>query len=354
MRAEQPSFSSGFENSQITPLTGLRGIAASLVVAYHFHANEPSAIQPFLRKAGFLGIATFFALSGYILAYLYFVQFTSNLSSKTYYNFLVKRIARIYPLHLMMLILMLLLYPRFINPANSNIQQLLGNLTLTHAWGLAPFSFVEASWTISIEMLFYLMLPLLILILNPQRAFVSLLVLVPLYVCINARVIPIAPLCEPYADHRIFTYGSFFIFGVGIWFSTQIKSCILKATDNSIMFVVCCILIVWSTYQDSDLWVYLVSALCIPVIIRSAHISKAGSVLLGFPPFVWLGLISYSIYMLHQFIQRLVRQVCHGTPSDPVYEWASVYCLILVCSVLCYYLVELPTRAMIRKRAVMP
>lgn len=319
----------------MTSLTGLRGIAASLVVAYHFHASEPSVIQPFLKKAGFLGIATFFALSGYILTHLYFVEFTSNLSLKTYYNFLVKRIARIYPLHLVMLILMLLLYPKFINPANSNAQQLLGNLTLTHAWGFAPFSFVEASWTISIEMLFYLMLPLLILILSPQKAFVSLLVLVPLYVCITARVIPILPPFERYADHRIFTYGSFFIFGVGIWFSTQI-SLFAKATDNSIVFVVCCIAMVWSTYQEADLWVYLVSALCIPVVIRSAHTSKAGSILLGFPPFVWLGFISYSLYMLHQLIQVLVRQVNQGSSLNAFYEWASIYFLILMTSTLSF------------------
>ena len=263
MGSETTSADHHFGSSPITPLTGLRGVAASLVVAYHFHANDQNAIQPFLKKAGFLGIALFFALSGYILTHLYFSDFNSCISAKKYYNFLVKRIARIYPLHIMLLTLVLILYPRFINPDLSKIKQLFGNLTLTHAWGLSPFSFVEASWTISVEFLFYLVLPFLILMLNPKRAMIVLLIMIPLYAFILARVIPIPLGMEPYVNHRVFTYGSFFVFGVAIWHTAQMPY-IAKAIDKNIVFIGGCILVAVTTFCPSDLAVYLVSAISIP------------------------------------------------------------------------------------------
>jgi peptidoglycan/LPS O-acetylase OafA/YrhL len=87
-------------------LDGLRGLAAAAVVVSHFHLLFPAGA---LARSGKLelgdpAVGLFFALSGFLMAYLYNRrQFTL----KSAYFYLVHRFARIYPAYLVAIILVI-------------------------------------------------------------------------------------------------------------------------------------------------------------------------------------------------------------------------------------------------------
>jgi peptidoglycan/LPS O-acetylase OafA/YrhL len=133
----------------IPALTGLRGVAALWVVAYHLReasANGGTGLFDFgpadaLIAHGYLGVDLFFVLSGFIIRHVYGCWFAEQVRPQDCVRFLRYRIARLYPVHIVTLVLMLVLYgaARAVgtHPHNLNsysIFSLLNNLTLTHAW----------------------------------------------------------------------------------------------------------------------------------------------------------------------------------------------------------------------------
>ncbi len=143
-------------------LTALRFFAALLVLGYHFSLNGAAVtpqnpIGPFLTHA-FLGVPLFFVLSGFVLAY-------SHPVVRDWRQFYVARIARIYPLALFALILVL---PFAIGIARSLHQPALlfclpVDALLLQSW-IPPIALYgnPPAWTLSVEVFFYLMFPVLL------------------------------------------------------------------------------------------------------------------------------------------------------------------------------------------------
>jgi peptidoglycan/LPS O-acetylase OafA/YrhL len=85
--------------SIIPALTGIRGIGAVWVMPYHlFPGNWP------IIGRGYRGVDLFFILSGFILTYVHWKDFDGGYSLSKYRRFLLLRLARIYPLHIIVLI----------------------------------------------------------------------------------------------------------------------------------------------------------------------------------------------------------------------------------------------------------
>ena len=85
--------------AEIRALTGLRGVAALLVALYHINPNwiAPTATGRFVGK-GYLWVDLFFVLSGFLLAMNYARLFAGGWSLRAWLDFLLHRVARIYPL----------------------------------------------------------------------------------------------------------------------------------------------------------------------------------------------------------------------------------------------------------------
>lgn len=160
------------QRATIAPLTGLRAFAALWVVSHHLRrpiltlVPDSEALERFLA-AGFLGVDLFALLSGFVISYNY-AEALRRPSARATLRYLRLRLARIYPLHLFTLGLMLLAYlalPRFgsaaIESANYGARDFLLNLLLIHGWGLnAGPSWNVPSWTVSAEWFCYLCFPL--------------------------------------------------------------------------------------------------------------------------------------------------------------------------------------------------
>lgn len=141
-------------------LTGLRGVAALMVVAHHYALlGLPShPLWPDLYRGMYLAVDLFFVLSGYVMALAYAHWFTPGRTSPLLYaEFMLRRLARLWPLHAAVTLTLLashylmgqwMAWPKLIAT----------NLLLVQAWGISQ-SLNPPSWSISTELAVYLLFP---------------------------------------------------------------------------------------------------------------------------------------------------------------------------------------------------
>lgn len=156
---------------ELTDLTACRALFALWVFAYHVNLQVGYArfLGPFAEiiHRGYLGVDGFFILSGFILAR---VDRETKLSPRGALRFWGKRLARIYPVHLAVILLLGALFvagtavgitPR--EPARFGTYALLCHLLLITSWGtLHHWAWNYPSWSISTEWAGYLAFPFLI------------------------------------------------------------------------------------------------------------------------------------------------------------------------------------------------
>jgi peptidoglycan/LPS O-acetylase OafA/YrhL len=143
-------------------LTGVRFFAAFYVVLSHslpwlamrFRIPWPAKI--FLSN-GYLAVAMFFLLSGFILAYTYDGQIAGSRNRARFWE---ARFARIYPVYLLSLVL------AYWFERGLHVKTQIAVLTMTQAWNPLSPETVGAwnypAWTLSVEAFFYLVFPSLL------------------------------------------------------------------------------------------------------------------------------------------------------------------------------------------------
>lgn len=162
-------------------LTSLRALAAFYVFVFHMYLagamNYMPRITGNILAQGALGVNVFFVLSGFLLTYSHLKDFTpGELPGLRYYKaFLIKRLARIYPVYLTGIALTLLVgivlqaLPTNLPPV------LLLDSMMINSWvpSLSMKWFGGGGWSVSTELFFYLIFPLLlpILLLVTKRVF---------------------------------------------------------------------------------------------------------------------------------------------------------------------------------------
>ncbi|MFM7062390.1 MAG: acyltransferase family protein [Actinomycetes bacterium] len=165
-------------NVFIRQLTGIRFIAAAWVLMYHLQGplDRIGLLLPVLAdvlRVGRLGVDLFFALSGFILTHTYLRRLGPQLRGRGTVDFWWLRLARIYPVHLVMLFIAgfaVVAQAKVTGEALDrdwlNPLDFAKNLLLIQEWGPEPqrgWNFV--AWSLSMEWLAYLIFPLLVLLL---------------------------------------------------------------------------------------------------------------------------------------------------------------------------------------------
>lgn len=140
---------------QLYRLTVLRFFAAVAVFGYHLWKDTDWLPKEWMFRYGFAAVGFFFILSGFVLTWAFGPSTTTGL-------FYVKRLARVYPSHLVMAVVALFM-PVLAFPVTS--AGVFANLGLVQAWFLdwsIAFSLNAVSWSLSCEAFFYLLSPWLI------------------------------------------------------------------------------------------------------------------------------------------------------------------------------------------------
>jgi len=159
--------------TELRALTSVRGIAAWLVVLYHIRggiAGLPAPAEALFAK-GYLAVDFFFLLSGFVIWLTWHDRLRDPAAIP---RFLHKRIARIWPLHAVMLAfalaLALLLRATGRDDPAFPFAQLPLHLALVQNWGLTDaLSWNDPAWSISCELAAYLVFPLLVLAVDWRR-----------------------------------------------------------------------------------------------------------------------------------------------------------------------------------------
>ena len=146
------------QTTRVKELDALRGLAALMVMWYHFTAFRPQAALGFTY--GLTGVDLFFVLSGFLIAGQLFATINRgrNISVKEFY---LKRFFRIIPAYAVVLALYFLV-PVF--KEWEALPPLWKFLTFTQNIGLdrKQFGTFSHAWSLCIEEQFYLVLPIII------------------------------------------------------------------------------------------------------------------------------------------------------------------------------------------------
>ena len=339
---------------QLLCLTGLRGIAAWWVVIYHIKEYLPDGSPGWLRAAcehGNLAVDLFFVLSGFIISYNYLPAF-SRFSFIEYMRFLGIRLARIYPLHLFMIILYLA-NPLAIALASSrggdvgryNFLYYFMSIFLVQNWGFADhLAWNIPAWSISTEWMAYLLFPLLAWIAKKNSANIFYTIIgvgIPLAllgIILNLMVetlgsdIPrnglVRCLCE-------FASGAFVY---RLWLAGG-KSKVIKGSACGLLAICTALFFVTGI---ADIWI--VPAIWACTIFLLATEPAAIERMFEHRLVEIIGLWSYSTYLVHYFVRDWVKFLL---VRDGLSNGAILFCYAsatLVASGLLYRFVELPGR----------
>lgn len=349
----------------INPLTSIRGAAALWVAYFHFAGIESSSADPywltFIRR-GFLGVDIFFILSGFIMSYCYAHVFTEDgVKRKMYLRFLGLRLARVYPLHLFLLLVYLLLTFEVFLPHHAFAQDygfqrmywetFVQSLFLVQSWYIHHYEFWnDAAWTISVEWFIYLLFPVAIVVCMrmPRLAVAGLVIPIYCLIALSGANDPslwgqlhlrmpcggILRGCAGYLTgillYRLYAERTFF------WLPW-------KMIGNL------CLMLIPVAVVTVDRVGFILPAFGV-LIYALAHPSNAEHILWNSRPMRFLGDISYSVYMIQFFVlAAFVHSNVHWT-------YITTLCCILFTIVLVifayitYRFIEKPCRRYIRKR----
>jgi peptidoglycan/LPS O-acetylase OafA/YrhL len=173
--------------SKYRALDAYRFLAAAMVAIGHLNEGFKLGLEtlsPIFSRFG-LFVDFFFILSGFVIA----LNYADRLNDRAQYgDFLWRRISRLWPLHLAVLVFFgaigLLGHftgYRFNYPETFALSGLPWNLLLLHAWGTVWHqSFNVASWSISAEFLVYILFPLMVWQVRRRPVVLNLLIVVGL------------------------------------------------------------------------------------------------------------------------------------------------------------------------------
>ena len=378
-------------NVFIRQLTGIRLVAAVWVLLYHSQGPLDAIgvlsipVLPDFIRVGRLGVDLFFALSGFILAHTYLSSLGERLKVDKSVKFLWLRLARIYPVHLVMLLVagfavfaQSIVTGEELDRSWLNPWDFIKNLLLIQEWGSDPqrgWNFV--AWSLSMEWLAYLIFPFMALVLWRMHKHL------PTWALCLFWIMSLTPLViyglgssDPYytenwgSTYRVLT--AFTAGAISYLIVDRLRDsdraaavCDVLAFVLPAIVVAGSVFLAWlpaavspitSTDPDAEPLPPLVHLTLVPVLIAWIGVlalSRRGMAnLLATKIMVFGGFISYSLYMTHLVWFGLWRagMKALGIESGPLYALSVVFLLGMsfVIAYVMWRLVEEPARIRMR------
>ena len=370
-----------------------RGVAALSVVLFHWqHFYTYNGIQPasfdrtkqplysiffMFYNAGGLSVDFFFLLSGFIFFFLYADKI--RLKKVNGMDFSLLRFSRLYPLHFITLLLVALLQyftvvhigVPFVYTYN-NVYHFLLNFFFIQSWGLeAGNSFNAPTWSVSVEVLLYLLFFLLCWYnLNKKHlrylAVLAGLIISGFYPPIGRGII------------AFFIGGILYYLYLNIiknnyvkqWFNilicTALGLFLLMICESKTSYSVHLVLLIAHYFNfihnDKTLTAIvnktdnqLVRYICFPVFLMcmALHETIKGPVM---KKLAFIGHISYSSYLLHFPLQIMLVNILFMLNKDQPHIFNSIFTLtsffltLIILSLISFYFFELPVQNYVRNK----
>lgn len=348
-------------------LDGLRALAALAVLVYH--------VAPNWMPGGFMGVDVFFVLSGFLITAM-LTRERRQSGKIRIRRFWLRRMRRLFPA-VALTVLVTVPIAALVNRdfLVGITRQVLGSLTFTYNWLNVIFSqsyfdranpqFLSNMWTLAVEQQFYLLWPLVLLVVfrlpNRHRWVVPALLAA-------ASVAEMATL-QALGGNLTRIYEGTDTHAFGLMLGAMLALLFPMALENTPHYLdhttvrirglaawlgIIGVFASFLTLHDTDSFTYpwgvfAVSLLTVGIIQTCmeevAGVSGPGQVLVEFlswKPLVWLGLRSYSLYLWHWPVYLLVMGLAPGWA-----QWLSLVVIgtvSIVCAHLSYTFVEQPMR----------
>jgi peptidoglycan/LPS O-acetylase OafA/YrhL len=352
---------------RIDALTSIRIFAAGAVFLLHVHAPEfvPAPLRVFMSN-GYFGVSLFFMLSGFVLAWTY-VDRMGSLSGRSLWNFFVARFARVYPLYLFALLVVMV--PAIFTTGYS--VEMLKHLFALQAWSgnlSTAFGYNAPGWSLSVEIFLYACFPFILIPLLKARRMVLLAVIAVSVMATFAIALwmmstgqAALPATDPASAHR-WLYRTpalrLFDFVIGMAAALLIRGSVTGpprwASVTAQLGGLAGILGLMfspSTNGTALSWdaAYQIPALLLIWGLATAPLSGIGGFLAA-RPLVVAGEASYAFYLLHLPLITIIAT----TSASRTLEWGVLttilFALILLTAIGAHIVIEKPAQRWLRSR----
>ncbi|MBJ7308744.1 acyltransferase family protein [Rugamonas sp. CCM 8940] len=357
--------------TKIEELESIRGMAALLIVFFHFPKWNPLFDIGIINN-GYLMVELFFVLSGYVI----FSAYGEKLySTKDLLRFQFLRFGRLYFVHLTFLMIFLAIEIskyiastkmggpsiRTVPFSENSLTAFVQQIFLAQALGPTgnALSFNGQAWSISVEFYTYLLFALIIFLCRKVKfqVFSALIVMSLLLLATKST----------YGFEGVLKCLAGFFIGCVTAHLTKKSTLALPSYFSAIIFAAIALFLQFKPFQKFDIAIYFLTA----ALIASIVLAPKGllNTVLKQRVLVWLGVISYSVYMSHSFVLWVTANVFKRVFKRPevraldgswvlslsaleaVAALAFTLVLVLAISQLTYRFIEQPTRAKSRRFA---
>lgn len=331
-------------------IDGLRALAVLLVLIFH------GGLTTF--PSGFVGVDIFFVISGFLTTSIIINDLKNNNFSLS--DFYIRRLWRIQPALITVVIFTLILATIFYLPTDFidyiksakyttlfTSNQYFARSTTGYAAPETAYLLLLHTWSLSIEWQWYLLLPVVILLLNRYLSVNTVKV-----VTISITIVMLGLSLYLSDKHP---NKSYYLLSSRI-FEFMVGSCLvvlnyeriqLKKWMISVLGTMSLIAIIYCATRTNIVLGYP-DYHAVIVIIASALLILAGATnngiasrLLSLPPLVFIGSISYSLYLWHWPIFATGRYL--GLPDNIIFK-VTCYVLTFITAYLSYIFIEKPCR----------
>ena len=331
-------------------IDGLRAIAVSSVVVFHAF--------PTILRGGFIGVDIFFVISGFLIT----SQILKNLANESFsvVDFYRRRIRRIFPA-LLLILGASLLFGRLALFSGEN-QQLgkhvaggVGFISNLMFWNEAGYFDNSADtkpllhlWSLGIEEQFYIVWPIMLwATLKSRASLLGMIVIATLAsFCINLGYAGIDAAAAFYLPQTRF--WELLMGALLAWTSMQPSALHRLSVAQRSRFSICGFLMVvagltciTSASRYPGWWALLPTTGAVLIIAAGAD-AFLNRVVLSSKVLVWIGLISYPLYLWHWPLLSFAR-IINGADPDPSVK-AALMVAAIVLAWLTFSLLERPLR----------
>lgn len=315
---------------QIDSLTGIRGFASLWVFFHHLPSVQgvaavwPAWFRTFTER-GWLGVDLFFILSGFVISLVHQAEF-SQFSPHQMKRFLFLRLARVYPAHLVTTAILIPIYLaahilfQYVSPNDAFAWSKLAlSLLLIHGWGLVNSEgWNLPSWSVSSEWFAYLIFPFatpwivrLRSVVSAALAIFSILALL-YFLAFTLNDGTKFMLAWKYSLVRI---TSEFTIGCLLFNIFQSLRPSAAADRGAMLFLlgICLLPFIAPHYIFDGIYLFLFSGFLLALSLGIGPITN----LFGSTLMVYLGKVSYSLYLIHGTVLMVANQIVKRTMANP-------------------------------------
>ena len=322
-------------------IDGLRAIAVLSVILFHFG----------LIPNGYLGVDVFFVISGYLITGIIFNEWNENRFSM--FTFYLRRIRRIIPLALFITLISLAIGVATMLPDDlENLAQsvvatnlfsnnILQAITTKNYWDVVnEYKPLMHTWSLGIEEQYYLFYPLLFLLIGKKyRTWI-------LPVLFILTIVSLVLYISSYNDYEKFYLIPFRFYELSVGGIAAIylrnKLFVHKYSSILLFSLIFILFFDFSFMPNQKVLLPLTVLFTLGIIVSFNEENKLSSFILKNKIMVFIGLISFSLYMWHQVLLSYARYIF--VQELEVLHLIIIFIFTILLSIFSYYFIEQPFR----------